>query len=206
MGDLHNELRRTPLPGALSRALGLTKGVEGLERISETLDVGLDLWALPEWAYLRRERLCSGWQSQAGVAGEYSAISLVNPAGSGMILVAERAVGVVGAAMYVNTTIYGAAAAIGAAGTSLANRDTRWEPATNRPVGQLWLGTTAAAPGGAYSLSGLQGSTTVNSDAVLAPVVLGPGTALIIWGGTVNTSLRYTVVWRERRAFPGELE
>lgn len=68
MSDLHNALLRGPWSQAVQNALGVTQSGEGgVERYGETLEPVIDLWRLPEWRYLRRER--TGQQSATENAG-----------------------------------------------------------------------------------------------------------------------------------------
>src|SRR5262245_57107002 len=50
-----------------------------------------DLWGQPEWMVLRGETPAGVRATQAAIAAEFSIITLSNPLGSGMIVVAEEA-------------------------------------------------------------------------------------------------------------------
>lgn len=205
-GQVHNALTRGLLSSALTRAVGDVEGENGLERYGETLTPTLDLWRQPEWAYLRKERLISAWVSPNAVAGENGALSIVNPVGSGNIVVVKsiRAITTVASFFFVSFPM-AAAAAIGAVVTTKGNLDSRWG-ALNVPQTQFFQGTTAAPPGPPANI--IVGDVIANTvlELLAQPLVLAPGAAAIAWCNTVNQQVWFTANGLERKAFPGELE
>lgn len=210
MGSVHNELRRSFLGSALTRAVGDTKGVAGLERFGETLTPVIDLWAEPSWAYLRKEWLACGYLSQSAVAGEYSGVALVNPAGSGTILTVEAALVHCLTAQYFYlarlpeasiTATYG-----GGGGRGIA-RDSRAAPIASVGRAVMWSGTDAARLTVTLSQDVVVTVANVTSYMGLGfPFVLSPGFGLVVEGGAVNITILGGFRWRERLALPGELE
>jgi hypothetical protein len=210
MAQVHNALRRGPLSAALANAIGDTKGVGGLERYGETLTPVLDLWRQPEWSYLRVERLCADWRTQAAVAAEFSMVALINPA------LLSRHLIVVEAVTFNATAAGQGRLQIGAEGNISATlatplpgtvRDGRWGPTNiQNTVGLTLVGSD---PAGSLFTSDLDVVATTSAEryefTVGLPVVLPPGTGLVFGFGTVNIAVNVAIRWRERQALPGEL-
>lgn len=210
MGAIHNELRRSNLGAALTRALGLTRGVEGLERVGETLTPTMDLWSQPEWAYLRKVRLLAYTAGITATVGEYSGLAIVNPTGSGIIAVVDAA-RIQMSGQVISYLAFATEAAIAATyaliGVPGLPRDLRWGPYTTASgTVMAYQGSDAASwPNqleGAYP--GPANGMTEHRCGL--PFVLTPGWGLILQGGTVNTAIRAGFNWTERRALLGELE
>lgn len=207
-GGVHNALSRGLLPSALSRALGDAEAESGLERYGETLTPTLNLWQQPEWAYLRSEALW-GWEnSPAGVAGEMSGAAIVNPTGSGNLIVVENITAYASGAVIAFLLQYTLEATIVATfGLSAAPvlKDTRW---AGKVLGraQFYMGSDPA-PLATRNIELIVAAANVterfNSG---LPFVLGPGYGLIVQGSAVNTGFVVSFGYRERKAFPGELE
>lgn len=210
MGQLHNELRRGSLSIALKTFIGDTRDPGGLERYGETLTPILDMWGLPEVAYLRRELLWAGQLTQTAVVGEQSMLAVTNPLASGKVVVVETISlqGSVQSVRITPTVLRTDIEATLAIGLVPQAKDQRWwrDPAT---VGfqartQFWVGTNAGSLGGITTekLGILAGEPT---SAVTVPYVIRPGCSLLIEGMTVNLGVDFSIVGRERVAFPGEL-
>lgn len=203
---MHNALHQGVLSVGLTRAIGDDRGAAGIERYGETLTPTIDLWQQPEWAYLRVERLCSIWRSQGAVVAEVSYLALVNPAGSQLVAVLERCSIQTAAAgqgfLQMNTE---AAALATLAGPASGNvRDRR-----NQPQGQTICYTLAgsdASTGIGVALEVRRVAVAQNIDFQHLPIVITPGFAVMFCFATVNTGIDGNFMWRERRAFPGELE
>lgn len=182
------------------------EGTSGLERYGETLTPTLDLWDLPEWAYLRREVLF-GWEgSPAAVAGEFSGAALVNPAGSGTIVVVERIHAHAGAtfATYLSYVTEAVVTATFAAGALPVLRDSR-----NLNVPGRARFFTGSDPGflATRQLENIfVAANTLTPFSTGLPFVLTPGYGLVVQAGAVNNAFAVSFGYRERTAFPGELE
>ena len=209
MGNLHNELRRGMLGPALSRALGLTKGTEGLERVGETLTPTIDLWSDPSWAYLRGEPLLSWTGLIAEVAGEYSGAGLVLPVGCGTLIILERCT----VSSAASTRYYAQrATAAQIQATFLVDggrgnqRDTRWQALFGPGQGHVWSGSDAAFFGVELELTGNAGVNDMATCSACLPLIISPGNGFLIQPTAANQALYVTFGWRERKALPGELE
>lgn len=197
---VHNQITRGDLSGAVMRALGDSKGAGGVERYSETLDLVMDPWGRPEWAYLRAERLCQGFTSEAADVANFSNCQLMNPAGSGMLVVVERIwiVAVVVTSFNVEHTTV--------ATTTLQTgqshpRDSRYLPLT-AIVAQVRHGVSAAALGTPVNqIRILQGDSKED----VVGYVLSPGNSILVRPSAINLGLNVSFAWRERKAYPGEL-
>lgn len=206
-GAVHNALSRGTLASALSRAVGDSEGTGGLERYGETLTPTLNLWALPEWAYLRHERIAAAQATAGAVAGESGVVSLLNPVGSGNLVVVESVMCMAQSSAFHHLSFpIDSTAVIGAAQTGINNVDNRWG-ALNRPASLIYAGTSAAPPGGAALLVDVLSLANDTQEMVRdRGFVLIPGTVLVAWCETVNLGVKYSFRFRERKAFPGELE
>lgn len=149
----------------------------------------------------RREREASGYIAVAGTAAQWNHLALLNPAGSGVIVVAGvRWVGTL------NGMQAGLAeeATIAALGNLIGNKG--WKDSrlllTTSPVAQLKQGTTGGISIGASSLS-----TTLASDGTgfLERVILTPGRALVLDSLGVNEAAKAIFTWTERLAAPDDL-
>lgn len=88
---VHNQISRGDLTAAATRALGVTKNEGGVERYSETVEIVMNPWGMPEWASLRGEYQGATREVVAGVAAELGMIAIVSPASSGLLVVVEYA-------------------------------------------------------------------------------------------------------------------
>lgn len=205
MGQQHNELRRGDLSEALTRALGDSRGGGGIERYGETLTPVINLWGLPEWAFLRRERLAGmGRTEGAGAATEMSYVALVNPATSGILIVVESALVSLNVASAVRAAMETEAAlvALGLTATRGVNLDTRWANQGNEPIGYLASEAVAATLGVAFS----NPTRPVYFDLPeVAGIVLSPGYALVVQNPDDAAAIHVSYRWRERHAYPSEL-
>lgn len=155
-------------------------------------------WERPEfWAFLGG-RLCCDFSDVGAVAAQLGAVTLTNPANSGIMAIVTRVV--VGVA---TTPVWGVNLGDGG-GTELGlSRDMR----TQRAGGAAGL---AAGVG-----CRLNATTNVSfawiRSGVLQPgvndleVILSPGSMFGVGGDTVNTQLRCGLEWRERPAMDDEL-
>lgn len=206
MPAIHNQLTRGPVSRALKVAVGDTKGLGGVERYGETLTPTIDLWHNPEWAFLRDETLLARRVVQAAVAGEFGAVGMVNPAGSGFLTVVEQVTASAAVAFVFELDVATEAQILASLAVSVFGlaRDRRLPAATGAT--QVVAGSDAAAFIG-QALE-RRGSPGVNQEAefkIALPLVLPPGQGFIVIGQVVNTQIVVSLGWRERRAFPGEL-
>lgn len=207
--QVHNQLRAGQLSGALTRALGDTRGDGGIERYGETLTPTMNLWSQPEWNYLRRDYLVSKFITSPAVAGEFSGIALVNPAGSGSIAVIEKALvwgGTTGQVVYMNRGVAGiwTATYAGTGGRGIS-RDSRIAYNVAPGFSDIYIGSDAGALGSTVGIAHFV--TNMATDQVCGlPYVLTPGEGIAWVGNTVNVVLYLVLTWRERMAFRGELE
>lgn len=207
MGLIHNELRRSKLSEALTRALGASKGAPGIERFGETLTPTIDLWSQPEWAFLRNERLGATVHVKAAVAGEFGIIGIVNPATSNRIVVVEVA--------GVTTTVAGTTfleAATEAQMNALTAAAQQVGSTRDRRGGTDTATQTIAGSAVAQTTGGRQVDRALSTTAgnpglftVALPHVLPPGQALAIVGRIANEIVIAFFGFRERQALPGEL-
>lgn len=207
--SLHNALNRGDLSSALLRALGNTRGAEGLERIGETLTPIIHLWGLPEWAYLRHERLAASATFGAAVVAEFAAVGVLNPVGSGMLVVVE-AISVSNGAAAGQYLIKQATSAVVLATLAVTTtgfvRDRRWmDSASFLPRAQSLTGTDVAAIVGTTHEEMRVGANVSAPAVVCVPIVIPPGHAVIVNNTATNVGFTASIAWRERQAYPSEL-
>lgn len=210
MGQQHNELRRGALSAAFTRAVGDMRGSGGIERYGETLTPVLDLWSLPEWLFLRGERGYAFPVVGPAVAAEFGAAAVVNPAGSGFLLVVEKLTVDAGAFagssvlnVEVNTEAIIAATLGTVSGFNVL--DTRWFAATGTfGAGVARVGSDPGVIGLPLESARVPAGNMPESKVAL-PYTLHPGFGLVARFGTVNTAFLANFRVRERRAFPSEL-
>lgn len=205
MSDIHNALRRTWLSRALTRALGDMKGATGIERFGETLTPTIDLWELADWSYLRNERLVGMANlNQGAVVGQLGAAILNNPAGSGLIVTIDYVTSDIVSNM--GFTLSSAVLVTGAAaGVPGAVRDTRWAAASGNNFNNTGLVVTKNSEAG-ISINTVLSTSVVSQIFTMPGFVLTPGFAFVVEGTVVNTAINVRMMWRERKAVPGELD
>lgn len=209
MGQLHNELRRTPLSRALKNLLGDSKGEGGIERYGETLQPVVDLWSMTEWLFLRQEALLGdSRQVAAGAATTLATYALVNPAGSGM-LVKLRSVFVTAPAL-ANIMLRLGTEAQAAALTLIGGgsfKDTRWSVLSPTGVGRALIrtGTPAGTLGVPIHNCQVTANTPLEIPTARLGVILSPGFAAFVQNGDDAATLDSAWEWTERQAQKSEL-
>jgi hypothetical protein len=209
---VHNALNRGPLGKALKGALGDQDSENALERWGETLTPVLDMWSMPEWAFLRTERLCGGKFDVTGAAGTIPEVLLFNPADSDFLVVVQHVhlqwVTALGALEFrlQRGTPPGMLLPIGFTRVAAGPLDTR-DPRLVDVGGTraiLATGTNAAVAGGS-GIDGWVASTTIPVD-TFDPIILAPNTGLVVGATAVGVN-RFLggIYWRERLAFQSEL-
>lgn len=207
---IHNQLFRQNWSEALKRAIGDNKQEGGLERYGETLTPTIDLWKQPEWAFLRQERLWAATRTVTAIAAEFSMCAIVNPAGSGQIVVIDKITGGAAAGSFQISldlaSLYSATLALNG---STVLRDERFSPANS--VVQVFTGTDAALFTNTVETQTTPDTRDVvfsSPPYILPPVnVNGPGAgrALVVQFTTVNTGAHFNFAGYVRAALPGEL-
>lgn len=211
-GAVHNALTRGPFGAALSRAVGDSVGSSGLERYGETLTPILDLWRQLEWAYLRGELVAAFDKAQPAVAAEFGAVALVNPTGSNRLYVIERISAWVAVQTFftVAVALEGVISATLGLSTVSISLDTRWRERTtgaDRTTGLVYIGSDPAGIGGQVErMTPNAGGGNFAQAYTSVPLVLQPGWGVALVCGTVNVPIEISMRYRERTAFPGELE
>lgn len=206
MGELHNEIRQGTLSVAATRALGVTR-LGGIERFSETITPVLNLWGMPEWAYLRGESLAA-WSRfvAAGGAATFAGAFLCNPLANKLLVVVEALSGVPA------TTQLQLVMALDADVSGVYGSSSFGALRDRRPVGRfptvstaiIRYGTPAALP--TSQIIEHQQSAAATTKAFLSvPIVLPPGTAVGVHDPVANEQLFANFTWRERPPYPGEL-
>ncbi len=165
----------------------------------------------PEWSFLKDE---VRWQSTpntpAAVAAQFSFVQAFNPGGSGRIVavtgvVANKPTGT-SANIALTTTIRGASFS-GAVAT-----DTRWNSPII-PTGGLSARDSVSMSSGASAAFGNDlviaiaavGTNIAPFNTVNFPIVLAPGTGLIVANNTLNETITLSFFGYSRQARPEEL-
>jgi len=205
MAKVHNQISRGDLTVALTRALGVTRIEGGVERFGETVTPVLDLWGQPEWFIHRNELLAGMISQQLAVAAEFSAVALINPATSGLLVVVEAVTGRAFALMTLSLEVTSEVvirAALAGVETRGLYLDRRRNTVSSRVT--VLIGSEATAVGGQVEIITPPAAVTGAFSASL-PIILPPGQGCVVRGNTLNTSMDASFGWRERVAYPGEL-
>lgn len=155
----------------------------------------------PEWIHLAGGGLFSKVVSITAVAAQYSMAQIYVPSDRRTIVVVEN-VRRSSSPTGINIARgVGISAGLGGwVGQSTAARDFRQR---SEGSGAIIETTTNVALPTTFALLDLL--ETDNGEAHAVPFIVTPGTALILFGTAVNSTLRFTLKWRERSAQPGEL-
>lgn len=208
MGLIHNELRRSKLSEALTRAVGASKGAPGIERFGETLTPVIDLWSQPEFAWLRREVLGFSRRQVVAVAAELSMIALINPVNSRRIVTVDKAGTLTAAATSVQLVAMTEAQVVAHTLTRAVtfNRDRRNPDPNFDAATVVETGTDPALLSGLVMDDVVGGVNSRLEFTNGLPHILPPGQALMIAAATVNITINGYFSFRERQALPGELD
>lgn len=184
---------------ALARALGM-QGQLPLTVVEDALPVfQISSEQDPETAYLLGQRRWSRGGTRTAVAGEFSTVALLNPAGSGLLVVVERYRNLAATSGRIGVLFN----QVGAGGGGiLAPLDTRITEESQRAVATV-LTTTNAVQAIAVDLW-VNRYTGVETAFHEEPVVLSPGHALAFENDTVNLVGEALFQWREFNPAPQE--
>ena len=154
---------------------------------------------------LRGDNLACALASRSAVAAELAHCVIRNPAGSNNLVIIEQIWVAVSTAMLVIMAREGPALVVGFAPVATTFRDSRSGTVTaiGETVATVATLSNAVGQGGnGFAVAPIPASPGVQFD---LPMVLAPGSGLIVRGATVNSTLRMTFLWRERIAEPSEL-
>lgn len=199
----HNAIKYgTALSAWAKWAVGLADDQPGLSRVGETLQPVVDPWKLPEWSWLRRERLYSRSVPVVNGVG-FSTAEFVNPATSNVIAVIDAIVNMDSTLSHaINWVVNsGPATGNGLVGTVQGvDRDTRdpqlGETSVCTIVRSNNLGAGAVLP---------QRTLPVGAQDNTQGWIIVPGKSLFIAGTVAAANIQFDIAFRERKAFPGEL-
>lgn len=204
---VHNQLNRDVWTKAIKAALGHSKSEGGIERFGETLTPIIDLWEMPEWAFLRNDQPWSTFLFQTLIAAEFSTVGVSVPAASNFVLVVEKIRARSSAAsIFLQMPLRSTIAATLTQQTNAFARDNRFvaqgQAAPTGPV-ETWAGSDAAPLNS--NMDEVIASATTYQDFLSPPWIVRPGTGLVVQGATVNVAVGAIFVGRVHQGFPGEL-
>lgn len=177
--------------------------MKGVESVAAELSPEISpTWSLEdnsaEWQFLKSVRICSCALSDVGAAARFGQFHLTNPAGTGLLAAVtglhySHEVDSNHLIRFSNTPV----ADLSTVGTIVA-RDNRWEfPTSTSPLSfTAENNPTAAASGFLLHIGGLLANTDFKFP---VPVILTPGSTLLIGCSTVNVDVTCSVHWSERR-------
>lgn len=151
-----------------------------------------------EFGWLSQTRLVAGAGSEGPVAGQAGQFRIANPAASGWIVVIQEIVclNLTGPSGF-NLKINCADALANAA--SEGPRDLRWATTPDISVVKITSGTTAAPSGTVIARIGTVGNgASLNEGRFNVPVVLPPGTDIVVQCGVVNNTAQVSFIGYER--------
>lgn len=212
MAQTHNALSRGPFGRALKDALGDSKAEGALERYGETMQPIINLWGLPEWAFLRGETLWACSIVRAADAANVSIVGVMLPVASKFILMVDRISGrnsVAAGNLILSMLDRPTIAAL--AGFALGNppffRDQRAHSVVGAQFAPL---ETFSAASGAVAVNGTMENisypTSDNREFVAPPLIVRPGGGVLVQSAAINQQIVVSFVGRIRNALPTELK
>lgn len=212
MGNVHNALNRGPLGQALKNAIGDTKAEGMLERWGETLQPTMDLWSMPEWAFLRQESLWTCRLTRAADAANASIAGIMLPTASRFLVVVEgvTARNAAGAAVWLSMLNRATIAALG--GFALGNPPFFRDQRSHETIGAQFAPVeTFTALTGALPLNGIaEEQFTLATGSMIPfltpPYIVRPGGGLFVQTSAINQVLTCNFWGRVRSALPTELK
>ncbi len=185
--------------GRYSELLRRILGMKGQEFVASELSPEISpafiLEAeLPEWQFLRNQKLMGVVYALPAVAAQNSVVHLVNPAGSGVLATVVRSIySAVGDTSYV----LGRGAQTANLGTVLPSvaRDTRF-PIVNASALIASQGNNVVGAGEAFHSTGV---LSLTPDEFTDPVVLTPAHQFEVSSISTNVAIRGAIQWLERR-------
>jgi len=154
----------------------------------------------PEMIHLANGGLYGRRLFISAVVGQYGMAQLYIPSNRNTIAVVENIRSVNAATSIVIARGVGISAGLGGwTGQTTASRDFRARQEGSGAI--LETNANVATPTVYAQIDVLE---TINHE-LNSPVVIVPGTALLIWGAVANAIVSFSIQWRERMAQPGEL-
>lgn len=208
MPPIHNAIKYgTDLLRGYSRAVGLGEDEEGTIRLGETLTPVMNLWSLPEWSFLRGEAILGDTiQVAAGAATFNSGAAVVNPAGSGLIVIVDAITFIVAVVTNDMNLQLATEAQIDAAfvnDVTFERMDTRSAHVSGRSF--ISHGNINSTAVGVNVETARAVPTSLYGRFAFLPVILAPGTGCVALQIDDAAAVRVSFRVRERRAVPGEL-
>lgn len=152
----------------------------------------------PEWSYLRGEyRFAARGILGAPGVGNSNAIAIINPVGSGLIVVISRVVATPGS----GGISFGVFQSSAAAGVTLNLATTARQLDSRSPA----TAATSLYTSQAVAPTGTPGVAVAGALDFQEPCILDPGALAIFWTRTTNQTLEGYFAFTERQAAPGEL-
>lgn len=153
----------------------------------------------PEWGRLKGERLCSKYQLQGAVGGQFTALQLYLPTTSQEVAVVTEIKNANATVIHIARMVGIGGGVAGWTGRTTATRDFRWGGQATSCI--LESGNFAALPARFPDI----GAIRFDGDTFREPIVITPGTSLCIYAPTVNQAALLSIHWYERPGQPGEL-
>lgn len=203
---IHNALEQAPeILRAYLLACGMNETEEGVIRISETLTPLIDIWnGRPEWALLRGETPWGFSQNvAAGAATTWAGVGVINPTGSGIVTVVQKAKLQNAAVTDVGVMYVGTAAAIAAAFPTSRQVNTRDRRLST--VGQTLIqsGNTQV---GAFAGTEMEYSASPDTicEFIHLPIMLYAGQGLLVQTNNDAAAIEASMSGYERKCVLNE--
>lgn len=207
-----NEVQVGRFSSLLHKALEMGEG-------SPTPTLAPELFAMlalevdrPEWAWLKAEKLCMGYDSEAAGVGARSMIGLRNPTGSGVLAVIKEIGATFDAAYIILTQNLGNGAALAGFTAGGASAVCDFRAGVNGlgyeslPTCEIIADTAAIAGGAFMRIFPYGGLGSARMFHHIHPIVLPPNSAVIVVGPTDNLAMITSFVWTERKVEPMEMQ
>ncbi len=193
--------------GQLLTRIFSMKGGNPAPQLSPEVQSTFELNDLDSWdAFLAQEDLCCASDAVPAHAATFSAIALVNPTGSGVLLRVRLSRAYSSPASLIHVAPVSESQVLGGswvnAGVPSQFCDTR---RVGKPVGQLVDNNNLGTPFNTQGVLCYSNGQLDRAEIGGADFVISPGFALVISAETVNCELHGSFAWTERAAVPSEL-
>lgn len=202
-----NELLASRYAEGLTALLGLSEQ-EGITTVApELMTVVVAESDRTELSYLKQERRCWGSGAAAADAAQFSYVTLINPADSGILVTCESIVVDSSVANlfdigWINAAAFATLSALSSA--SYVARDGRWGILNGNVAGQLRNGS---GTGGAIQISvnhRVRMPANESRPVYMGEVVIPPGQGIGVTANAINVAVGASFAWRERKFLPEE--
>jgi hypothetical protein len=197
-----NEIQIGRLNGLLHKLLDMKEGAPAPTLATDVFPMLVLESDRPEWLFLSGQRMCGALRQTAATVGQYSHAGLWNPAGSGVLAVV-REITIWPVAVDLYFALEKGSAKKDTAGVGVILDTRGWPDSTHyQSTVYPYSYTNAVATG--FSFAFIRTLASGVPMQLTHPIVLGPGTNLLVRPSAANTAINVNFKWMERPLAPSE--